>query len=121
MTRHADVPLWVQVGDIASNEGGYFAPSRPIYWIKGNNEDFDVIAASMAGHPPASTLHYLANGGPHQVGPWRVAALAGHSHELVITRRPRRCAVARAPLRRHAQARKRAATTNGGISCARKC
>jgi Calcineurin-like phosphoesterase superfamily domain len=77
MTRHADVPLWVQVGDIASNEGTYFTPSRPLYWIKGNNEDFDVIAASIAGHPPAPTLHYLRNGGPHQVGPWRVAALGG--------------------------------------------
>jgi hypothetical protein len=71
------VPLWIHVGDIASNEGTYFTPSRPLYWIKGNNEDFDVIAESMAGHPPAPTLHYLANGGPHQVGPWRVAALGG--------------------------------------------
>ncbi len=24
MTRHPDVPLWVQVGDIASNDGEYF-------------------------------------------------------------------------------------------------
>jgi len=77
MTRHPDVPLWVQVGDIASNEGTYFTPSRPLYWIKGNNEDFDVVAASIGGHPPAPTLHYLSNGGPHQVGPWRVAALGG--------------------------------------------
>ena len=50
---------------------------RPLYWIKGNNEDFDVIAGAMAGHPPAPTLHYLPNGGPYQVGPWRVAALGG--------------------------------------------
>jgi hypothetical protein len=77
LVRHADVPLWVQVGDIASNEGAYFTPSRPIYWIKGNNEDFDVVAAATAGHSPAPTLHYLRNGGPHQVGPWRVAALGG--------------------------------------------
>jgi len=77
MQRHADVPLWVQVGDIASNEGTYFTPSRPLYWIKGNNEDFDVIAASISGHSPAPNLHYLANGGPYQVGPWRVAALGG--------------------------------------------
>jgi hypothetical protein len=48
-----------------------------VYWIKGNNEDFDVIARAIAGDPPASTLHYLPNGGPHQVGPWRVAALGG--------------------------------------------
>ena len=77
MTRHADVPLWVQVGDVASNLGEYFTPVAPLYWIKGNNEDFDVIAAAIAGRSPAPTLHYLKNGGPHRVGPWRVAALGG--------------------------------------------
>src|SRR5262249_2236364 len=77
MERHADVPLWVQVGDVASNDGSYFTPIAPIFWIKGNNEDFDVIADARAGHPIARTLHYLPNGGPHIVGPWRVAALGG--------------------------------------------
>jgi hypothetical protein len=77
MTRHADVPLWLCVGDVASNTGEYFTPVAPLYWIKGNNEDFDVIAAAIAGRSPAPTLHYLPNGGPHLVGPWRVAALGG--------------------------------------------
>ena len=77
LARHADVPLWVCVGDVASNDGEYFMPSAPIYWIKGNNEDFDVIADAIAGHAPAPTLQYLPNGGPYRVGPWRVAALGG--------------------------------------------
>jgi calcineurin-like phosphoesterase family protein len=77
MQRHPDVPLWVQVGDVASNDGEYFQPTRPLYWIKGNNEDFDVIAAAVNGHPPFSNLHYLPNGGVYIVGPWRVAALGG--------------------------------------------
>lgn len=77
MERHAEVPLWVQVGDIASNDGEYFAPHRPLYWIKGNNEDFDVIAEAIAGRPPADNLLYLPNGGAYTVGPWRVAALGG--------------------------------------------
>ena len=77
MQRHSDVPLWVCVGDVASNDGEYFTPLAPLHFIKGNNEDFDVIEAAAAGHPPAATLHYLANGGPHTVGPWRVAALGG--------------------------------------------
>src|SRR5262249_17954572 len=77
MTRHPDVTLWVQVGDVASNLGEYFTPIAPLYWIKGNNEDFDVVAEAVAGHSPAPTLHYLKNGGPHLVGPWRVAALGG--------------------------------------------
>src|SRR5262249_57525348 len=77
MRRHADVPLWVCVGDVASNDGEYFTPDAPLHFIKGNNEDFDVLAAAMNGHPPAPTLHYLPNGGPYVVGPWRVAALGG--------------------------------------------
>ena len=77
MNRHSDVLLWVSVGDVANNDGEYFAPLAPLYWIKGNNEDFDVIAAAIGGCPPAPTLHYLRNGGPYLVGPWRVAALGG--------------------------------------------
>ena len=77
MKRHPDVPLWICVGDVASNDGEYFEPVAPLYFIKGNNEDFDVIAAAIAGHPPSPTLHYLRNGGPHIVGPWRLAALGG--------------------------------------------
>jgi hypothetical protein len=77
LTRHQDVPLWVCVGDVASNDGEYFEPAAPVYFIKGNNEDFDVIAAAIAGRSIAPTLHYLPNGGPHLVGPWRVAALGG--------------------------------------------
>jgi calcineurin-like phosphoesterase family protein len=77
MTRHQDVPLWVSVGDVASNDGEYFEPAAPLYFIKGNNEDFDVLAAAVDGQLPAPTLHYLRNGGPHVVGPWRVAALGG--------------------------------------------
>ena len=77
MARHEDVPFWIQVGDVATNDGEYFTPSRPLYWIKGNNEDFDVIAEAIAGRSPAPTLHYLPNGGPYRVGPWSVAALGG--------------------------------------------
>ena len=77
MKRHDDVPLWISVGDVADNDGEYFTPPSPLYWIKGNNEDFDVIASAIAGRSPAPTLYYLKNGGPHRVGPWRVAALGG--------------------------------------------
>jgi hypothetical protein len=77
MARHSDVPMWMSVGDVAANDGEYFTPIAPLYWIKGNNEDFDVVAAAIAGHSPSPNLFYLPNGGPHQVGPWRVAALGG--------------------------------------------
>jgi len=77
MGRHPDISVWVCVGDVASNDGEYFEPREPVYFIKGNNEDFDVLAAAVDGQLPAPNLHYLKNGGPHVVGPWRVAALGG--------------------------------------------
>jgi uncharacterized protein len=77
MARHPEIGVWVCVGDVASNEGEYFEPPAPLYFIKGNNEDFDVLATAVDGETPAPTLHYLRNGGPHPVGPWRVAALGG--------------------------------------------
>src|SRR5262249_62032139 len=77
MRRHGEVPLWVCVGDVASNDGEYFTPETPLYFIKGNNEDFDVIAGAANGASLPPTLHYLPNGGPHRVGPWRVGARGG--------------------------------------------
>jgi Calcineurin-like phosphoesterase superfamily domain len=77
LTRHPDVGLWLCVGDVANNDGDYFSPPAPVYFIKGNNEDFDVLAAAVAGRSISPTLHFLPNGGPHIVGPWRIAALGG--------------------------------------------
>lgn len=77
MARHPEIGVWVCVGDVASNDGEYFEPAKPVYFIKGNNEDFDVLASAIDGRTPAPKLHYLRNGGPHLVGPWRVAALGG--------------------------------------------
>ena len=84
MERHADVPLWVCVGDVASNEGDYFEPLAPLYFIKGNNEDFDVLAAAIRGRPVAAKLYYLQNDGPYRVGPWRVAAPGGRGSGAAI-------------------------------------
>jgi len=44
MRRHPDIPFWVSVGDIADDEGRYEPVDAPLYWIKGNNENFDAIA-----------------------------------------------------------------------------
>lgn len=64
MERHAEVPFWVSVGDLADEHGHYEAVPRPLYWIKGNNEDFDLIEAMLAsGHeaPPHENLLYIPN------------------------------------------------------------
>ena len=77
MTRHTDVPYWICVGDLASRTGAYPEPPVPLFWIKGNNEDFDRIAAWEHGAPQPRHLHYIRNGTATTVGPLRVAGLGG--------------------------------------------
>jgi Icc-related predicted phosphoesterase len=77
MARHPEVPLWLCVGDLASRSGAYPAPVKPLYWIKGNNEDFDRIAAWEAGEAQPRNLHFMANGAATMVGPLRVGGLGG--------------------------------------------
>jgi Icc-related predicted phosphoesterase len=77
MERHPDVPLWICVGDLASRTGAYPAPPRPLFWIKGNNEDFERIAAWEAGEAQPPNLHYIRNGTATDVGSVRVAGLGG--------------------------------------------
>jgi predicted phosphodiesterase len=68
-----EVPFWVCVGDVADDEGRYEPFSAPLYWIKGNNENFDAIASGDL--PPG--LHYLPNGTAIEIDGLRVAALGG--------------------------------------------
>ena len=77
MERHPEVPFWLCVGDLASRTGAYPEPPRPLYWIKGNNEDFERIAAWHAGEPQPRNLHYIPNGAAVTAGPLRVAGLGG--------------------------------------------
>jgi Icc-related predicted phosphoesterase len=77
MERHPDVPLWLCVGDVASRAGAYPEPPAPLYWIKGNNEDFDRIAAWEAGRDMVANLHFIPNGTSRTVGPLSVAGLGG--------------------------------------------
>jgi Icc-related predicted phosphoesterase len=77
MARHPEVPFWLCVGDVASRTGAYPDPPAPLYWIKGNNEDFDWIAAWEAGRDMVSNLHFIPNGTSQTVGPLTVAGLGG--------------------------------------------
>jgi Icc-related predicted phosphoesterase len=77
MTRHPEVPLWICVGDLASRTGAYPQPPAPLFWIKGNNEDFDRIARWEAGEDQPRHLHFIRNGTAVPVGPLRVAGLGG--------------------------------------------
>jgi Icc-related predicted phosphoesterase len=77
IARHPDVPFWICVGDVASSTGAYPKPSAPLYWIKGNNEQFDRIAEWQASGDTVPNLHFIPNGTAVQVGPLVVAGLGG--------------------------------------------
>src|ERR687898_712862 len=77
MTCHPDVPLWLCVGDLASRAGLYPEPPAPLYWIKGNNENFDRIAEWQAGKALVPNLHFIPNGTATAAGPLRVAGMGG--------------------------------------------
>ena len=49
MAAHPEVAFWLCPGDLADENGEYPRPRAPLYWIKGNNEDFDFVAAQTAG------------------------------------------------------------------------
>ena len=73
MARHPDVGFWICVGDLADDQGRYEEVDAPLYWIKGNNENFDAIAAGTL--PPS--LHYVPNAVLTEIGGVRIAGLGG--------------------------------------------
>lgn len=73
MERHREVPFWLCVGDVADAQGNYEPLPAPLYWIKGNNENFDLIeAGAFPDH-----LHYLPAARAVELQGVRVAGLGG--------------------------------------------
>jgi hypothetical protein len=64
MERHPEVPFWLCVGDVADDAGRYEPLPSPLYWIKGNNENFDTIASATTPGSPAfpDNLIFIPNG-----------------------------------------------------------
>jgi hypothetical protein len=68
MRRHPDIPFWLCVGDVATDDGRYEPLPAPLYWIKGNNENFDVIGSpdlrgpAYERGPAYGNLLYIPNG-----------------------------------------------------------
>jgi predicted phosphodiesterase len=73
IARHPGVPFWLSIGDVADDRGGYEALGARVYWIQGNNENFDRIAAGDL--PP--DLHFIPNGTLVTIAGLRVAGLGG--------------------------------------------
>jgi hypothetical protein len=77
MARHPDVGLWVSVGDLGDGQGRYEPLPEPLYWIKGNNDNLEVIAGMLAGERHVPNLYYIPNGVAVEAGPIRIAGLGG--------------------------------------------
>jgi Icc-related predicted phosphoesterase len=54
VARHPEIPFWLCVGDIADDRGGYESIGARVYWIHGNNDNFDAIEA---GDLPLDLFH----------------------------------------------------------------
>jgi Icc-related predicted phosphoesterase len=71
--RHSESRFWLCVGDVADAEGRYEPFDALVYWIKGNNENFDAIGDGRL--PP--NLHYLPNAHRREVDGLRIVGLGG--------------------------------------------
>jgi Icc-related predicted phosphoesterase len=77
MARHPEAAFWICPGDLADDHGTYPHPRAPLYWIKGNNEDFDFVAAQPAGAGTLPNLHYIPNGMSVKAHGLSIAGLGG--------------------------------------------
>jgi hypothetical protein len=77
MAAHPEAAFWLCPGDVASDAGEYPAPRAPLYWIKGNNEDFDFVAVQPAGGGTRPNLFYVPNGQAVAAQGFRIAGLGG--------------------------------------------
>ena len=77
MDRHPEVGLWLTVGDLGGPGGEYEVPPQPLHWIKGNNDNLEVVAEILALRRALPNLHYLPNALKAVLGPVTVAGLGG--------------------------------------------
>jgi hypothetical protein len=71
--RHPEVPFWLCVGDVASRDGEYPVPRVLMTFIKGNNENFETLAALAL----PDTLIYLPNAVRLVIDSLAVAGIGG--------------------------------------------
>ncbi len=77
LDRHAEIPFWLCVGDLASQAGGYPVTQKPLYFIQGNNESFDRLAAFRAGTESVPKLHFIVNGTAVKIDDVKIAGVGG--------------------------------------------
>ena len=99
--RRADAAPWSGIRTCRSGSASATSPAArapiptppaPLYWIKGNNEDFDRIAAWEAGARAAPNLHFIPNGTARARRAADASpASAARSRRRGSRRRPRSC------------------------------
>jgi hypothetical protein len=77
MARHPEVDSWITVGDLADARGAYEPPPGLLHWIKGNNDNLEVVAELADGRRRIPNLRYLPNGVPARLGATTVVGLGG--------------------------------------------
>ena len=77
LRRHPEIPFWLCVGDVASQVGAYPQPASPLYFIQGNNESFDRLAAFRNGTETIPNLHFIPNGTSLKIDGLVVAGVGG--------------------------------------------
>ena len=77
MSRHPEVAVWLCPGDLAAENGEYPRPRSPLYWIKGNNEDFDFVSIQPCGGGTLPNLFYIPNGVAVRASGLVIAGLGG--------------------------------------------
>jgi Icc-related predicted phosphoesterase len=73
MQSHSGVRLWLCVGDLPDEDGRYHDVDAPLYFIKGNNENFDAIAGGQL----AKNLHFVPNAARIELEGLVIAGLGG--------------------------------------------
>ena len=73
MRQLPDVHVWLCVGDLPDEQGTYHAVDAPLFFIKGNNENFDTIASAAL----PENLHFIPNAIRVEIGGVVVVGLGG--------------------------------------------
>ena len=71
--RHPEITIWLCVGDIADQQGRYESLGARVYWIHGNNDNFDAIGAGAL----PDDLQHIPNATAIDAGGLRIAGLGG--------------------------------------------
>ncbi len=69
--------MWLSVGDLAGKNYEYFPMPKPLYFIAGNNDDFEVLEKMQKGELDIPSLNFIPNARLQMLEGVRVLGLGG--------------------------------------------